>query len=425
MRGNPANQAAEEPPQPPTFVVGDQLDWSSELVLVLLTVELPFWLMMDTGTLTITSEACAFELLITDLDYEVFAYDIRDSRETCGYQGARPADFEQRPDILELPAVTLQRRKQRTVVYFRSRCHRDVLDAVPPGNARRSIAMTYLESLCEAHIPVLNELVRRYRLLTYDYFAYEVSAWDVPIWHVRGGPPGHVSVPLFSYASLRERPRIYEHFLDREADDATRNQYTTLTLTSSTELEGFDTRLAVPGEEDLLDARNLMERGDYSGAVRRATTAIEALVESALEVELGKRHDVATVAVKLEASKNDFPGRLRQWQKLSGVTLPGGLLATFEETRQLRHQIVHGGRRIPFRERGMAQRYVDSGRWLFNHIERNDRRRDLRERNNVVRSIARPTLALRFPVVETPDGFLVQSLRSLIDSHPMANPQDE
>jgi hypothetical protein len=35
-----------------------------------------------------------------------------------------------------------------------------------------------------------------------------------------------------------------------------------------------------PGELELLDAVNLMERGDYSGAVRRVTTAIEVVVEA-------------------------------------------------------------------------------------------------------------------------------------------------
>ena len=41
----------------------------------------------------------------------------------------------------------------------------------------------YRASLCEAHIPVINELIQRYRLQTYDYFPYEVrpgrSVWYV------------------------------------------------------------------------------------------------------------------------------------------------------------------------------------------------------------------------------------------------------
>jgi hypothetical protein len=397
---------------PSSFAVGDQLDWNSDLLPVYLTVELPYWLMMDTGIVRIPSAISSFELLITDRDYEVFAYEFRDSRETCGYQGSGPERFERRPDIHTLPDVTLQRRKQRSVVYFKARCHKDVLDSMEPTDSKRNLAMTYLATLCEAHIPVLNDLVRRYRLLTYDYFAYEVSAWDVPIWHVRGGPPGHVAVPLFTYASLSSRPRIYKHLLDSGADEAKRQEYTIHTLTTSADIENIDIGVGVPGEDDLLDARNLMERGDYNGAVRRATTAIEALVESVLEVELRKLHDAATVALKLDASKSDFPGRLRQWQKLSGVKLPDGTLRSFESTRQLRHQIVHRGQRLTFAERHTAQRCVDTGRWLFNYLERNDARRDLREKHNAVRAIARPTLALRFPVVETANGLVVQPIRS-------------
>ena len=36
--------------------------------------------------------------------------------------------------------------------------------------------------------------------------------------------------------------------------------------------------LSTPGEFDLLDARSLIERGDYTGAARRTVTAIEAVL---------------------------------------------------------------------------------------------------------------------------------------------------
>ena len=35
-----------------------------------------------------------------------------------------------------------------------------------------------------------------------------------------------------------------------------------------------------------MDALNLMQRGDYSGAVRRVTTAIEVAVEAAVEQDV-------------------------------------------------------------------------------------------------------------------------------------------
>ena len=43
------------------------------------------------------------------------------------------------------------------------------------------------------------------------------------------------------------------------------------------------------GEYELLDALNFVERGDYSGSVRRITTAIEAQLEFVLGQELFKK----------------------------------------------------------------------------------------------------------------------------------------
>lgn len=395
-------------PPPDSFFVGDHLDWTSDLTSVYLVVELPFILMMATASLDIPYGGTNLSVLVTENETEVFAQRITDDRSTCFYQGRDPEAFETRDDVREA-GWTLLRRQQRTTVYFKARCHDDVLTF--EGGPRGNEAGIYLASLCESHIPVLNELLRRYRLLTYDYFAYEVSAWDVPIWHVRGGRTGHVSVPLFTYASLQGRPLIYPDLLRASATEEERRRAYPLELITGADLEAYDTGVGVPGEGDLLDARNLMERGDYSGAVRRTATALEALLEQVLRIELLKTFDSGTVDVKLDASKTDFPGRLRQWEKLLGVTLPTQLESELNRTRLLRHEIAHQGRRLSFEDRGYAQRSVDTGRWIFNHIERNQARTDLREKGNTVRAIARPTLATRFPVEATTDGYVVKPLR--------------
>ena len=62
------------------------------------------------------------------------------------------------------------------------------------------------------------------------------------------------------------------------------------------------------GEFELLDALNFMERGDYSGAVRRITTAIEAQTEFALRQELLKTHPLPDVEKKLKAQRT-IPGK--------------------------------------------------------------------------------------------------------------------
>jgi hypothetical protein len=392
-----------------SYFVGDQLDWESLVVPVHLVVELPFYLMMDPSRVCIEHGSTTHVLHVAENDVEVFFGEFRDSRSLCGYQGHEPEKFETRPDIQTL-GLPLMRRRQRTTVYFQARCHEGILNSAidMTDDSKRRLAGQYLASLCEAHLPILNELVRKYRLMTYDYFAYQLSAWDVPIWHVRGGQTGQVSVVLFDYAAFEGRPLIYPNPL---SSGGASDEPQPMTLIDGATLESVSPDTGVPGEDDLLDARNLMERGDYSGAVRRTTTAIEALVEHVLRVELQKANSASEVETRLLASQNDFPGRFRQWKRLSGVEIPSQLEDSFEATRSLRHDIVHKGRQIAFEERGMAQKCVDTGRWLFNHIERNPIRRDLRENNNIVRAIARPTLAFRFPVEETENGFRVKSLR--------------
>lgn len=167
---------------------------------------------------------------------------------------------------------------------------------------------------------------------------------------------------------------------------------------------------ATPGELELLDARSLMERGDYTGAVRRTATALEAVVGWALAAALRNHHDEAEVQRRVTASMNDFPGRLRQWLKLTAVQVPEQLVDELEVTRSLRHDIVHRARRVSAAERGVAQRCVDTGRWLFNFIEQEPVRRDLRERRGVLRSVGRSALAPRFPVEVSSDGARVVQL---------------
>jgi hypothetical protein len=402
---------------PTSFFVGDSLDWQSRMIDVHLVVELPFFLMMEPAMVNIAHGLATHLLLVSEGETEDFVGRYEDSRRTCGYQGSDPDAFESRQDVKDL-GLPFIRRRQRTTVYFKARVHEGILrDAHDMSNgSQRRLVGDYLSTLCEAHLPVLNELIRRYRLSTYDYFAYEVSAWDVPIWHVRGGPTGSVSVVLFHYAALATRPQLYRNIFKPNKTDAERQEHHSLTLTDGEALESFDPSIGVPGELDLLDARNLMERGDYAGAIRRATTAIEALVEHVLRLELLKSHDSITVERKLAANQNDYPGRYRQWKKLSGVAMDEGMEKSFERTRKLRHEIVHSGRRITFDERHVAQKCVDTGRWFFNRIEQQPKRSELREKNNTVRSLARPTLAFRFPVEETPDGFIVKPLRDEIES---------
>ena len=177
-----------------------------------------------------------------------------------------------------------------------------------------------------------------------------------------------------------------------------------------------------------MDARSLLERGDYTGAIRRTVTAVEAVVEWALGNELVKRHGVAEAARRLRATENDFPGRLRDWRevlirrpevlwavvrilarrlrdwrKLTNSKIGDGLFKEFEGTRAIRHDIVNLGRRLTFEDRELVLRAVDTGRWLYDLIEGRPDRIQLRE-SGALKSGGGVASSFRFPASVGPEG---------------------
>jgi hypothetical protein len=229
-------------------------------------------------------------------------------------------------------------------------------------------------------LDIVNRLIQQYRLSTYDYFAYELSPWDIPIWFVKSGADS-VRIALQEYATWDEKPVIVSN-----VSGGARERFTLIT---PPELE---TALAVQpsaGEFELLDALNFMERGDYSDAVRRITTAIEAQTEFALLQELLKTHTSAEAEKKLKKTETKFPCRVCLYQTLSGRKLSDWMPEELKRTRTLRHSIVHSGKRIAFNERGRAAKSVDTGRWIFNWLENQPARRDVREKKMGMRSLGR------------------------------------
>jgi hypothetical protein len=162
------------------------------------------------------------------------------------------------------------------------------------------------------------------------------------------------------------------------------------------------------GEFELLDALNLMERGDYSGAVRRITTAIEVLLETAVRAEVEAAEGKGAAETFIKKTRFSFALRLERYEKLSKRTLSATLHTRLDETRNLRHRIVHGGYRIGPGDRGTAQRSVDTGRWIFNWIENDTNRRNVREKRIGLRSLGRDMLHGIFPTEITPDGIVVR-----------------
>jgi len=356
------------------------LDWQATTVPVELHVELPYWLMVPDCVQHVEVNGHKFLVAIRDNYVELYFNAVGNSKSTCLYLGP-PKRL--RPDVqkaIKKSKTPIISRKCKTVLLIHSDCNRDVLVASREKGQRKRSANLYLHSFCEAHLDIVNRLIQQYRLSTYDYFVYELSPWDIPIWFVVSGT-SFVRIVLQDYATWDEKPVIVSN-----VSGGVRERFKLIT---PSELE---TALAVQpsaGEFELLDALNFVERGDYSDAVRRITTAIEAQTEFALLQELLKTHTSAEAEKKLKRTETKFPCRLCLYQTLSGRKLSDWMHEELKKTRKLRHSIVHGGKRISLNERGQAQRSVDTGRWIFNWLENQPERRDVRERRIGMRSLGR------------------------------------
>ena len=198
--------------------------------------------------------------------FELHIGEISDSKASVIHVGPFRKNEDLSPTIRSLlrrrPKPNTLWRKCETMVEITSRCNNDVLHKLTSGRPFRPSVALYLQSLCGAHIPVLNKLIQTYRLATYDYFAFEVAPWDVPYWYIdRDG--NFARCILVPYRDWDHRPAELvpggRRFL----------QYI--------EPPQFSKRMSAapsPGELELMDAMNLMERGNYSDAIRRVTTSI-------------------------------------------------------------------------------------------------------------------------------------------------------
>lgn len=400
------------------YVIGDDLSWEAPWVHVSLWTELPFWLMVDNTTVTIEYDGHEFPVAIQDNYFQLFFGEATDSRASVGYCGP----FKKREELSAAVREAMDQhpngpyiwRKCKTYLKVGSRCNEDVLNAAAKRESpqRENGAKLYLSELCRAHIPVINKLIKAYRLATYDYFAFNVSPWDVPLWTIDHDGSA-ISATLVQYREWDVKPLIFNFKNPTPTEDAQ-----VYRLIKADELQNHISIVATPGELELLDALNLMERGDYSGAVRRVTTAIEVIVEYKTGEAMEKSKGKLAAEKFLLNTRMRFDERIKRYGELTGRTLSSPLLKTLKETRSLRHRIVHGGYRIGPSERGRAQKAVDTGRWTFNWFEDDAARRDIREKRIAFRSLGRDLSAGAFRPRITPDGVVLSSIRETIGKPP-------
>lgn len=393
---------------PESYSIDEEISWDAPWIDVSLRVELPFWLMVYNITLPIEVCGHKFPVSVHGETFELHGQFVTDSKESVAYHGPLRKKEELSESIQrvlrENSELNILWRKCKTVLKISTRCNEDVLHRVIASdeNARPAVGYAlrlYLKELCRAHMPVVNKLIQGYRLATYDYFAFEVAPWDVPYWYVERD--GHSrKCTLVPYREWDHPPFLITKAGGKPED---------YKLIEGATLRDHFTTDATPGEFELLDALNLIERGDYSGAVRRVTTAIEVVVEAVLERALVAAEGQDAATKFLNGTRTNFSQRVKKYETLSGRTLSQGSQTNLAATRKLRHDIVHRGYRLTSAEQGRASLAVDTGRWTFNWFEDDEKRRVVREKHIAFRSFGRDVNYGAFHSQIDSDGVVLSS----------------
>jgi hypothetical protein len=361
--------------------------------------------MVDNATVPVQVAGHTFAVAIHDNYSELHAQHFTDSRWTVCYQGP-PKKVEDLSEnikavLRQTPDIPLMWRKCKTVLKVATRCNDHIWQRLLAHEQPRPPAVNlYLTTLCKAHLPVINNLIQAYRLATYDPVSFEVAPWDVPCWLVERDAQCFNSLlvparqwdqkPLV-FPSLDSNPQVHR-------------------LIDSDDLRDKANTAPSPGEFEVLDAFNLIGRGDLSGAVRRITTAVEVMVEARVRQGIEAAEGKPSADKFLEDTRTSFPRRLAKYEKLTGRTLPDFVRTGLARIRSLRHRIVHGGYRLTSGEIGTAQQSTDVGRWIFNWFENDKARTDLREKRLALRTLGLDRTDGIFQSKITPEGVVISGL---------------
>ena len=392
--------------------LGMTLNWDSPLREVLLTAELPFWLLVADCSLRVTVGGCTLELSITGRAVEIQRGNVyRDSHSNTAIivraEGEQPSDRASTVlGGMKQGGSTL--RMTRTLVSIKTKVLEDALVAIQQSGRRVTDAQIYFRSFVHAHLPFVNKTINAYRRAGTDPFTAEVTEWDVPVWYI-DVDENFIPISLIPYKESDGPPAI----ITREGET------NAVTFTEANDIEKALVLPEVPGEIDLLDAWSLYYRGRQGDAIRSLITALEVLLEARLREHLIKAGlTEADVELRLDKSWNNFQARLTEYSRVSRRRVPGPILSAIpyingvrlqeelEQVRSLRHKIVHEGERISYPFHGQMQRVMETMTWLFNWIAETPPPRGRRLAGDPLKSIMRGALSLAYEY--TPAGVVVQ-----------------
>lgn len=365
---------------PGTYSWDESIDRAAPKKPAKVQVELPFWLLVEDGYVMVRYADQDWKVLISSDWVEVYDGNyISDSKANCIYFGPVGGYSNKFKEAIDSGKLAF--RKCKTVLVIDSLLNGWVHDRLRECDPRISQTVElFLGGWCMAHIPLVNLVIQKYRLATYDYYVYKVSPRDIPIWFVCGNNGTGRIVPVYPYETWDQIP------LEKNVDGTSQPiKYTTLSeIDRIQDLTSFS-----PAEFELMDAIGLMERGDYSSAIRRLYTAIEVIVEENLGRILLEKYGESEKRRFLKETRLRFKKRVERLCQETGLIWGDYENSLLDEIRELRRQIVHCGYRIPFSEKGTAQKLIDQGRWLFNKIEGNSNRSTIREKLLGIRSLGR------------------------------------
>jgi hypothetical protein len=353
----------------------ENLWWKGPTTSAELVVELPFWLMIEDGSISITVHDTTLRLNIRSDFVEVSNGPVK-LTSASNVVSVGPEKSLAGKEFSELTESRMPIfRRMRTVAVLPVLVLEEALSAIQ--NARlinegdrpaiRSVnrSIAYLDTLAFAHIPFLNALITSYRSASLDPFAFEVSEWDVPIWYVTREEQC-LRINMMRYFDVDEPPSYQ-----------TRSGRHRFHATTWKTVEDHARSGVAAGKLELLDALSLQYRGRYEDAVRSIVTAIEVSVEAKISELLRARGQTdGAVAARLDRTRNSFHDRLSDYEQLSGRRIPGPLLCIIpyingirlqgelEWVRRLRHKIVHEGQRVDIFSRGIMLRAIETMTWL-------------------------------------------------------------
>ncbi|WP_406699306.1 hypothetical protein V5E97_10585 [Singulisphaera sp. Ch08] len=356
---------------------GSTIDWSSPYVPVQFYLELPFWLMMPAGTFDVVYKETLLKVSIVHGCDELHR-SVRHSKSgvstvfvACPDEDI-PVPIQQ---VLDRSPDGTSVHTQRTTLIIQATVLQSVLERIQGSEIQISEALSYLRAMVIGHLPIVNVLITAYRRAAYDPFVQEVTEATAPIWYLRY--QNHfIRVSVFPYEDQEHRLVLSSEQGEHQAVD----------LATGHEVVEFLALPETPGETILLDAWKYFYSGRYSDSVRGLVSALEVLLEAKYSNALRSHGDTEQeIQKKLRSSATKFTTRFNNYLHLTRRTIPGPMLswvpyvngtrlrAELNQTRKLRHMIVHEGYQMNPYSRGPMLRAVETMTWLFDWLEDDER----------------------------------------------------